>query len=90
MGHLRRLVPVSGHPGLYDLQIVFMVTKGNHNWSHRVTIEGTLEDETRALCWVARHLRSAHGLDLLAMDTWDLSPEGQQEQLWSLSKDSMR
>lgn len=72
------------------VQITYVVTKGNPSWNHRVAIEGSLDDESSAVCHLARHLLSFHRLDLAAFDTWRLSETQLAERLFGLAKDTMR
>jgi hypothetical protein len=72
------------------VQIRFAVTKGNPQWNHRITLEGKLDDDSCAVAYLARHLRTAHGLDLLKHSEWALGLDRQKTALWGLNKENMR
>jgi hypothetical protein len=80
----------SEDPQMYLLQLLYVTTKGNHNWNHRVTIEGSLTDPGSTIYYLNQHLIRAHSFDLHEYSHWKLSDDQRKTPLWSLSKETMR
>jgi hypothetical protein len=74
---------------MWLVQILYVTTKGNPRWNHRVTLEGDLEDPSCAVSHLYRHLCDL-GLDLTAFRNWQLNEEQAEQSLWQLSKETMR
>jgi hypothetical protein len=74
------------------VQLRYRVTKGNGNWNHLVSLEGSPVEASPldVVYWLRRHLLQAFSLDLLRFAWWQLSPEAQRKPLWHWKCDAMR
>lgn len=59
-------VEASSREGLILVHLMYRVTKGDANWDHRVTLEGSLEKKsaTDFVYWFNIHLKQTFGIDL--------------------------
>lgn len=82
--------PDSDGKAVYFCQILFVKTKGNHNWNHRVTLEGRISPEHSAFFFLYSHVMTAFGLDLTKRQEWKLTEKQLDTSVWGFSLETMR
>src|SRR3989338_8073846 len=87
-----RSVQPSEISGLHLVQVRLMVTKGNPQWNHLVSIEGSLTNaaDDDAVYWLNTLMFNYHKLPLEHFSTWREAERENTTKLWHFSKDSMR
>ncbi|KAK2943835.1 hypothetical protein BLNAU_21226 [Blattamonas nauphoetae] len=80
----------AGEKEINTIKIRINVTKGETNWNHFVTLEGSVSEEGRqnAVYWINRHLHVGHGVYLSELHC--VSAEKKKRRLWNMTRDTMR